>query len=417
MAYRIPEIPISMARLRRILIFGILAVLAILLWSILRHFVVALTWAVIITMTLWPLFMRLRWRWPRRPGLVSLAMTLSVSVGIVVPLGLGVILILNEASSMGERLQAFLQGRGAEELAETFKGWPIIGELLQDLRDEIQRNPDEGLAIVLGRTQAFFKESGRELIGTLTRNVFTLVVCLFTTYFLFRHGEVVAAQVTRGVRRLGGDRLENLLLHVKFTVKAVVYGLVMTAIAQAIVSAVGFWAFGVPLPLFLGILMFFFSFIPFGPPFIWVPAAVYLLTEGNYWNALFMFAYGTGIISTMDNIFRPLFIGQATQMSIFLVFIGVIGGIMSFGMLGLFVGPVVLAVALALWKDWVSSREATDEHPLGLGMPLQTEEEDDEEDEDEEEGAPEDLEEDPERLRGSPRGRSGGQPGSGPRAS
>ena len=187
----------------------------------------------------------------------------------------------------------------------------------------------------------------------LGRNIFKLVVCVFTTWFLFRHGDVLKDQLKEGVGRLGGERAEKLLGRIRETVRAVVYGLVMTALAQAVLTALGFWVAGASYPLLLGALMFVCSFIPFGPPLVWVPASLSFFVDGEVGWGIATFVWGATVISSMDNVLRPLFIGQVTRMPVLLVFMGVIGGLMAFGMVGLFVGPVIIAVALALWEDWV----------------------------------------------------------------
>jgi predicted PurR-regulated permease PerM len=142
---------------------------------------------------------------------------------------------------------------------------------------------------------------------------------------------------------------------VRWTVRATVYGLVVTAIVQAILASLGFWVAGVSYPLLLGALVFLLSFIPFGPPIVWLPAALVVLSDGRIGWGIFLLIWGGGVVSSMDNILRPIFIGKAASLPILLVFIGVIGGVMAFGMVGLFTGPVVVAVALALWQDWVKS--------------------------------------------------------------
>jgi predicted PurR-regulated permease PerM len=217
------------------------------------------------------------------------------------------------------------------------------------------------LSVVLEQIQPLLLDFSRRAAAAVSRNVFKLLACLFAIYFLLRHGLILADQLNRGVRELGGERLVELVEEIRLTVRAVVYGLVMTAIAQALLAAFGFWLADVPYPLLLGSLLLVASFIPFGPPFVWLPAAIAVFARGDIGWGIFLLIWGAGVISMMDNVLRPLFIGQATRMPVLLVFIAVLGGIMSFGMVGLFVGPVVMAVALALWRDWIGRRD--DEAP------------------------------------------------------
>ena len=340
-------------RLRRILLGTFLAILAILLYLTVYHFVVALTWAAILVLSLWPLFRRLKESWPERIGLVSLLTTIGLGLIIVVPLGFVAILLVGELRQLGQTLGDLITGREGN-LAESVKDLPFVGDSLSQWLVEVREDPSGVTQWFLNENRERLLAAGQRVVQAISENLFHFFVCMFATYFLFRHGELLGGQIVRGVERLGGAHLLSLMQHIQRTVKAVVYGLVMTAIAQAIVASFGFWLFGVPYPLLLGSMMFFVSFIPFGPPFIWIPASLILLSRTEYLSAVLMFIYGAAIISMMDNVFRPLFIGQATKMSVLLVFVGVLGGIFSFGMVGLFVGPVVIAVALALWREWVA---------------------------------------------------------------
>jgi predicted PurR-regulated permease PerM len=198
----------------------------------------------------------------------------------------------------------------------------------------------------------------RRGVTNLGRNLFKVILCIVTVWFVLLHGDELDRQVTRAFNILGGERGLDILRRIRQTVRAVVYGMIMTAIAQALLTVLGFWVAGHPYPLLLGALMFIMSFIPFGPPVIWLPASLSFFLHGEYGWGIATFIWGAGVISTIDNILRPVFIGKATHMPVLLIFVGVIGGVMAFGMVGLFVGPVVVAVALALWMEWVQHHES-----------------------------------------------------------
>lgn len=342
--------PVENERLRRILAVAALAVFMVLLFQVVAPFGKALAWSAVLVLSLWPVYRRVRQSATRAAPLL---MTLLVTLGIVVPVGVIGWFLTGEVDRLGRDVGEILTGRRGAELVEDLKQVPAIGGMLSRHLADLRTHPDLIQGWMDDNTNLLFGIA-RSVLGAISAGVFKLLVCLFAAYFLFRNGEEIAGQIRRGVTRLGGDRMNSLLQHIRETVRGVVYGLVMTAIAQAILASFGFWVAGVGYPLLLGALTLIFSFIPFGPPIIWVPAALSLFAKGEVFWGVLCFLWGMFVISTMDNILRPIFIGQATQMPVLLVFIGVIGGILAFGMLGLFLGPVLVAVALAFWRDWIA---------------------------------------------------------------
>jgi len=138
--------------------------------------------------------------------------------------------------------------------------------------------------------------------------------------------------------------------------RGVVYGLLGTAIAQGVLAAIGFWLAGVPAAPLLGLLTFFLSPVPVGPPLVWVPAAFWLFNQGETGWAIFMLIWGTGVVSTIDNILKPLIISQGSDLPFILVLLGVLGGVIAFGFIGVFLGPTLLAIGFALIQDWSENK-------------------------------------------------------------
>ncbi len=312
-------------RVRRVLWLSALAIFAFLLWTILAPFLVALTWAAIFCLSLWPVFVKVSAWSPQRPARSASFMTLLVALGIVVPLVFATFFLVGELTSLGTALVDVVTGPGGAEVAERLRTVPMVGPFLADKLIEIRQDPAL-LRLYVTQNRQMLLDLAAQIVGGATKNLFKILVCLFSTYFLFRYGDGLAQQTRRAMHRLGGDRMHALLQHVRDVVRAVVYGMVMTAIVQGIVASLGFWAAGVPYPLLLGGLTILFSFVPFGPPLVWIPAGIGVLARGDIGWGVALLVYGAAVISTMDNIFRPLFIGQATRMPVLLVFIGVVGG-------------------------------------------------------------------------------------------
>jgi predicted PurR-regulated permease PerM len=182
--------------------------------------------------------------------------------------------------------------------------------------------------------------------------VFYMILSVFVSFFFFCDGERVVGKVADGAKRLLGDRTQHLLTVVGQTVKGVVYGILGTALAQGIVAGIGFWIAGVPSPLLWGLLTFFVSFIPGGPPFVWVPATIWLFYTGQTGWGVFLAIWGIFVISGVDNVVRPYLISRGCNLPFILVLLGVLGGVLAFGFIGMFLGPVLLAMGYALIDEW-----------------------------------------------------------------
>jgi predicted PurR-regulated permease PerM len=342
---------------RRIVIGLALAVLLGLVLLVMSHFGAALAWAVILTLTAWPLHRRLRRSMARFPRFAAFATTALIVLVVIIPIGLIGLLLSGEVRSLVEDIRS-TAGVPRGDLVEDARGVPVVGGLLADLIVRVREDPDGTLAVIAGDHRDQLLALAGRAATTLARNFFKLAVCLFAVFFLLLYGEAVASQCREAGRRIIGARYGRLEAHVGQTVKAVVYGLVMTAIVQALFGALGMWVAGVPFAWLLGALTLVLAFVPMGHALVWGPAAGYLLLTGHHLEGILLIVWGAAVVGSVDNVLRPIFIGQRSRLPILLVFFGVVGGLLSFGFVGLFVGPVVIAVALALWREWLGDGPA-----------------------------------------------------------
>jgi predicted PurR-regulated permease PerM len=148
------------------------------------------------------------------------------------------------------------------------------------------------------------------------------------------------------------------------TVRSVIYGVIGTALAQATLQATGLWLAGVPAAFFLGFLTFFLSFVPAGPPLVWLPAAAWLLYNDALGSGIFLAIWGVLVVSGVDNVLRPYLISRGANLPFILVFLGVVGGVLAFGFLGVFLGPTLLAIGYVLVEEW-SAGARTSALPAG----------------------------------------------------
>jgi predicted PurR-regulated permease PerM len=205
------------------------------------------------------------------------------------------------------------------------------------------------------------------------QGVTQILLSAFLAFFLLRDGPVLADRLSVAVERLAGNRGQHLIKVAGDTVRGVIYGILGTAIAQALVAGLGFWIAGLPGAVLLSVLTFFFAVIPFGPPMIWLPAALWLFGQDKPGLGIFMLLWGGLGISMVDNFLRPYLISQGSKMPFVLIFCGVVGGALAFGLVGVFLGPTMLAVAFRLVEEWSAHREGDPETIPGNTSELQVE--------------------------------------------
>lgn len=225
--------------------------------------------------------------------------------------------------------------------------------------------PDESPHIVvwLGKLVAWAKTgliiAGKIVLGGVTE----VVLSAFLAFFLLRDAPALGDRLHMAVGRLAGDRGRHLIKVAGDTVRGVIHGIIGTALAQAVVAGLGFWIAGVPGAVLLAVLTFLVAVVPFGPPLIWIPATLWLFAQDRGGWAIFMFVWGLLGISSVDNVIRPLIISQGSKMPFVLIFCGVIGGALAFGLVGVFLGPTLLAVGFRLIEEWSSERNSVSSDP------------------------------------------------------
>lgn len=175
--------------------------------------------------------------------------------------------------------------------------------------------------------------------------------------FFYRDGTSLVRQIRQALRNIIGNRIDGYIDSVGTTTRAVVYGIGLTALAQALLAGIGYYFAGAPSPILLTIVTFIIALIPFGTPFVWGGVSIWLLSQGHTVEGIGLALWGILVISWVDNLIRPIVISGATKIPFIIIFIGVLGGLTAFGFVGLFIGPVVLAIGLAVWREWISQHK------------------------------------------------------------
>lgn len=338
---------VSLYRLLIVLTAGFLILIGCVI--VLQPFIPALMLSLIFSLSTWPAFMWLQEKLENTP-LAALLMTLLLAAGFVVPL---VFLGGSIADNFGNIFSGLVTtlGTHAKEPPEWLTGIPVLGaqfgETWQTYAEDRRK-----LLEILTRYAAPATQFAIGVGAVVAKGLLDLTLGIIIVFFFFRYGTQAAERISILINSFAGERGQHLLQLSKKTMIGVIYGILGTAIAQGAFAAIGFWIAGIPAPGFLGLVTFFVSIIPFGPPMVWIPATLWLIFEQNYYSALFMALYGACVISMLDNVIRPYFISVGSNLPILLVLLGVIGGIIAFGFIGLFIGPVLLAIAMTLVLEW-----------------------------------------------------------------
>ncbi|MFT4020327.1 MAG: AI-2E family transporter [Acinetobacter sp.] len=345
--------------LNRILLFGLFFVLIYLSFSVLKYFIIPVVWAIIVAYMTWPVYCWIQRKCgEHRPSLGATLMITLIVLVIGIPFISSVVLLQHEGRHLYIELQQQIYS-GHVTLPDFILHLPIIGNDIAQALNELNNNPNS-LNQTIGSWIQGHLNYGRFVLGEISRNLVKLFFALLSLFFFYRDGKSLLHQVRSALEKVIGPRVNHYLQTISETTRAVVYGIGLTAVAQAILAGLSYFVAGVPNPMVLTMVTFILALIPFGTPVSYCSVALWLFSQGQIVEAIGVLAWGICIVSTSDNVIRPLVISGATQVPFLLIMFGVLGGIASFGLVGLFIGPVILAVLLAIWREWIHEVEHQD---------------------------------------------------------
>jgi predicted PurR-regulated permease PerM len=333
----------------------VLFIVALIVWSsrILAPFLLATVWASTIAVATWPLLLKVEAWLGKRRGAAVAVMLVVMLLAFMLPVGLAVDSIVSHRDTISGWLTSL-----PEMTLPTAPPWvqkiPVAGAKIAAAWDEIAAAGTRAIFVRLSphSKDAFAWVMSR--VGGLGAVFIQFLLTVGITGILYAKGETAAAGVVRFGRRLGGDRGESVVRLAGQAVRAVALGVIVTAVVQSFLSGVGLAVAGVPFATMLTGLVFVLCIAQIGPLLVMLPASIWLYLQGNHgWGiALFVWSIPVGLI---DNVIRPILIKRGADLPLLLIFSGVIGGLLSFGIIGLFVGPVVLAVTYTLLRQWVGN--------------------------------------------------------------
>lgn len=317
-------------------------------FAIMRPFLAPLLWGVILAIATWPAFAWCRRSFGGRGTLAAALITLALAVVLLGPVVAIGSVITDNIATLGDRLRVAAEGglTPPEFLARI----PRLGPWLVDRWNELVQD---------GKLST----EGREAVGTVIRwlvgaagaiggGIGQLALSIICAFFFFRDGDAALVRLRDVLGHVAGERAHHLLAVAYGTLKGVVYGVLGSVLAQAILASFGYWLAGVPAPFLLGLLTGFLGIIPGGPAVVWLPAAIWLFRADETALAVFVLVWSAVLVGNIDNVIKPLFVARGSAMPLLLVLFGILGGAMTFGFIGIFLGPTILAILYTLMREW-----------------------------------------------------------------
>jgi predicted PurR-regulated permease PerM len=331
--------------------------LLVLIFMVMRLFIVPLIWSVILVILLLPLYRIFEVRLSGRHHLAALILIGMFALFFILAIVPLIWLLVRELLSVFKSIEG--EGRGLSvEWLRKIESLPFIGSQLAPYLLDEMNDGYAGIIKTLKNYNSQWLSLATKAMTDVAGLIFGGSISILSLYFLLVNISTLVAQIRNGARALGGSAYLSLLESVYLTVRATLQGVLLTALAQGLLAGLAYFISGVQFPLLLTILTAFASLLPFGPPFVYVPVALMMAGSGYTWISVTLFLmWCVGVISVVDNLLKPFFISQATSLSFLLVLFGIIGGIASFGLVGIFIGPVVMTLAMHLWGELVKKAE------------------------------------------------------------
>ena len=318
---------------------------------VLRPFIGPAIWATTIVVATWPMMRRLQARMGQRRLPAVLLMTLALLLLFVIPVILAIATLVQNADEITTLAKRFSELRMPSP-PEWISALPFVGAKIRLYWEEASA---AGAAGVWSKLQPYAGDLTRWLLGEVGNVGYLVVQCLLIVVLaalMYAQGEKAAATLVLAGRRLGGQHGEATVILAGQAIRGVALGVGVTAVVQSFLGGIGLALAGVPYAGLLTVLMFMLCLAQLGPILVLVPAMVWLYWSGDTGWGTFMLVV-TVVVGTLDNFLRPILIRMGADLPLLLIFAGVIGGLLAFGLVGIFVGPVVLAVAYTLLLAWV----------------------------------------------------------------
>jgi len=316
-------------------------------------FLSALVWAVIFAIALWPLYRRAINRFGT--GRFNVAMpaffTLAVALIFIAPLTLVGIQMAHEAHAATEWLRD-VEEHGIPE-PDMVKNLPVLQSQTEEWWRQNLADPGSARELVQRLTRGHVADVSRMIVVQMARRLTLFAFTLLTLFFLFRNGDAVTRQIRRATGRLFGPNGERIGVRMVESVHGTVDGLVLVGLGVGVILGVVYIFAGVPEPVLFGMVTAVAAMIPLAAPIVFTIAALLLAAQGSIAWGITVFATGVVVTFIADHFIRPVLIGGTTKLPFIWVLLGILGGVESWGLIGLFLGPAVMSALILLWREWV----------------------------------------------------------------
>lgn len=338
--------------LARVFLFLVIITLLIgaSLWTLLP-FLGALLWATTVVIATWPLLLRLQSLFGGRRSIATAVMAIVMLAVFVLPFAFAAGTLL-DGLEHGVKLVRTLMHEGVQPPPDWVEKLPLVGKKLEERWSELAAGGPDAVTTLLRPYVAAAAAWALSATGGVGLMVLHFLLTVLVASVLYAQGETVARGVIMFARRLGGDRGERTVRLAGQAVRGVALGIVITALVQSVIAGLGLWIAGIPRPALLLAATFILCVAQLGPFLVLGPAVIWLYWSGDatWGTVLLIIAIFVGVI---DNFLKPVLIRKGVDLPLILIIVGVVGGLIGFGVVGLFIGPVILAVTFTLLQQWV----------------------------------------------------------------
>jgi predicted PurR-regulated permease PerM len=331
-----------------------LALIALGYWT-LDEFLPALAWAGVLAVAFWPYYLQVRRRWPlsRHELLLPVLFTLGIGLVFVLPVVLTGIQAGREARTVIAWIDTVR--RDGIPVPDFVAHLPFFAEQARQWWQYNLSDPEGAAEFLTRLSKPEYVLAGRQVGIAILHRLVTFGFCLLTLFFLFKDGDLLMEQLRRASARAFGPGGERIGRQTIASIHGTVNGLVLVGLAEGLLLYAIYLATGVPRPTLLGSATAVGAMIPFGAPAIFLIAAALVLTQGSMVGAIVIVVAGMAITFVADHFIRPVLIGNATRLPFIWVLFGILGGVTTWGLLGLFLGPAIMSALILLWREWTET--------------------------------------------------------------
>lgn len=334
-----------------------LLILVLAAW-VARGFLLPLAWAAVLAVAEWPLYRRALARAPRRGGSIALALTLATALLVILPISLAAVALAQESQTALVWLGK-VQKTGLAE-PSWLAGVPLVGSRAEQFWREHVGNPQAANGLLGTLSAGSLLGWTQSIGGQIAHGTLLFAITLVALFAMLRRGASIAGQASLVARRMLGEFGAEFLARLVAAMRATLNGTVLVSVGEGALIGVGYAIAGVPRPILFAILTIAFAMIPFGAWAAFGAATLILLVQGHILAAALLFGFSVAVMTVGDNVLQPRVIGSAVKLPFLLAIVGTFGGLESLGLVGLFVGPVIMVAMLLIWRQWMHATPPAD---------------------------------------------------------